>query len=334
MWYSHTEGFAFASEKKALEAVGYLDVRELNPRSILEYDIQSNRISFHERQFFSITPIIKKSQEEIVGEVSKLFISAIEKRIPEKQFGILFSGGVDSTMIEAMCKKLSHNPVCYTTAVIEKGMGEPADLISAKAVAKELGLTLKVVKVSRKDIEKLLPVVVPLIEDTNVVKVEVAVTFYAACEQAKKDGCKVIFSGLGSEEIFAGYQRHKQSQDINKECLSGLIKLYERDTYRDDVITMHHNLELRLPFLDKKLVAYSLRIPEHLKIKDGVEIFILREVALGEGIPVELAMRKKKAAQYGSNVDKVFKKIAAGKKTTRSEMLREFYPSHNLTLGV
>ena len=78
----------------------------------------------------------------------------------------------------------------------------------------------------------------PLIEDSNVVKVGVALTFYAACEQAKKDGCKVIFSGLGSEEIFAGYKRHKDSFDINKECLSGVLKIYERDLYRDDVITM------------------------------------------------------------------------------------------------
>ena len=96
-------------------------------------------------------------------------------------------------------------------------------------------------------------------------------------EKSKEDGCKVIFSGLGSEEIFAGYDRHKLSHDINKECLYGLIKIYERDLYRDDVITMYSNLELRLPFLDKKLVSYALNISPKLKIKDVSDLFLNSE---------------------------------------------------------
>src|SRR3989338_4565973 len=175
----------------------------------------------------------------------------------------------------------------------------PEDLVFSEKVAKKLGLNLKIIKIKLKDIEKYLKKIVPLIEDSNVVKVGVALTFFAACEEAKKDKCKVIFSGLGSEEIFAGYHRHKQSQNINKECLFGLLKIYERDTYRDDVITMYNNLELRLPFLDKKLVSYALRIPEKYKFDGKTEKKILRKAAITLGLNQEFAWRKKKAAQYG-----------------------------------
>ena len=175
----------------------------------------------------------------------------------------------------------------------------------------------------------------PLIEDSNVVKVGVALPFYLACEMAKKDGCKVIFSGLGSEEIFAGYERHKQSSNINLECVSGLLKMYERDLYRDDVVTMFHSLELRLPFFDKELVDYALKIPAKYKLTDTTSKYVLREIALARGILSEIANRKKVAAQYGSKFDYAIEKLAKkGKYASKSAYLKTFYPSHNLKLGV
>ena len=109
-------------------------------------------------------------------------------------------------MLALLFKKMGLNFTCYTAVLDHPDFKEPEDLLFAKKVAEELGLELKVAKIKLKDIEKHLKIIIPLIEDYNVVKVGVALTFYAACELAKKDGCKVIFSGLGSEEIFAGYE--------------------------------------------------------------------------------------------------------------------------------
>lgn len=177
--------------------------------------------------------------------------------------------------------------------------------------------------------------IVPLIEDSNVVKVGVALTFFVACEMAKEDGCKVIFSGLGSEEIFAGYERHKNSVDINQECLSGLRKMYERDLYRDDVITMYNGMELRLPFLDAELVAFALKISDKYKIKGDITKYILREIALQKEIPRAYAFRKKTAAQYGSKFDYALGKLAKQNKfSSKSAYLKQFYPSHNVKLGI
>ena len=332
LWYSHADGFSFSSEKKALEKMGLMNPIELNPRKIIVYDIKTNKIIIKEREFFSITPEIHYAKKKILENLTRLVKDAISKRIPKRKFGLLFSGGIDSTLIALILKKLGCTFTCYTAALDNPHRKEAEDLIYAKKAAEELGLDLKIVTVKEEDVESYLKKIVPLIEDSNVVKVGVALPFYAASQEAKKDGCKVIFSGLGSEEIFAGYERHQKSLHINKECVSGLLKMYERDLYRDDVIMMNNNIELRLPFLDKKLVAYALTIPEKHKIKGGKTKVILREVARNLGLGKELSERKKKAAQYGSNFHKAIKKLAK-KHDSMSAYLLQFYPRHNVKLG-
>ena len=336
LWYSHTkDSFAFASEKKVLEKLGFLDIQELNPRQMIKYSISENKIELLNREFCTYLPEHKESFEVMKEKTTGLLDQAIEKRIPEQKFGLLFSGGIDSTYLAKYFKDHGHDFTCYT-AVLDPDSGTiPSDLEAAQKVAKDLGLKLKVKKIKLEEIPNYLQKIVPLIEDSNVVKVGVALTFYVACEMARVDNCKVVFSGLGSEEIFAGYERHKNSANINQECLSGLRKMYERDLYRDDVITMHNQLELRLPFLDKELVEYALKIPGKYKIKGEVTKYILREIALQKGLAREFAFRKKTAAQYGSKFDYALGKLAKQHKfPSKSAYLKTFYPSHNLKLGV
>ena len=334
LWFSYTtDNFAFASEKKALENLGFLDIQELNPRQIIKYTVSKNKVEMISREFFTYLPEHTESFEELKEKTAALMDHAIGKRIPEKKFGLLFSGGIDSTYLAKYLKDHRYDFTCYT-AVLESEK-TPPDLESAQKVAKDLGLKLKVKKIKMEQIPPYLQKIVPLIEDSNVVKVGVALTFYVACEMAKEDGCKVIFSGLGSEEIFAGYERHKNSANINQECLSGLRKMYERDLYRDDVITMDNSMELRLPFLDLELVDYALKIPGKYKIKGEITKFILREIALEKGISKEYASRKKTAAQYGSKFDYALGKLAKQNQfSSKSAYLKTFYPSHNLRLGV
>src|SRR3989338_5158781 len=355
-----TDSFAFSSEKKALEHLNYNEICELNPRKILVYNIKTKKITQYNQPFFSITPELKKPYDKIKKELAGFLTNAVSKRIPDREFGILFSGGVDSTFIAFICKSLGLKPVLYTSVLETKGteLKIPEDYLWARKAARELKLKLKINKIKLEDIENYLKYIVPLIEDSNVVKVGVALTFYGACELARKDNVKVIFSGLGSEEILAGYERHKKSAEssananniyanINKECLSGLLKMYERDLYRDDVITMNNSIELRLPFLDKKLVEYALTIPAEYKLNvtqnnlmasDNLitqNKLIFREIAKEMGVPSEFAERKKRAAQYGSSFDKAIEKLAKqnGFKL-KSEYLDRFLPKKIMKLGV
>ena len=312
LWFAHDKSFAFASEKKVLERIGYSNVEEVDPKKILVYEIYKNKLSFIERNFFSLSPE-KKNEKKIKEDLLKLLINSVKKRIPEKRLGVLFSGGIDSALIALILKQRGVDFTCYTAAFEEKGIKEADDLVYSERVAKELGLKLKSVKIGFKDLQEYLKKIIPLIEDSSVVGVGVALPFYLACERAKKDGIKVILSGLGSEEIFAGYERHIKSKDINAECLWGLKQMHQRDLYRDDVVTMAHTMELRVPFLDKELVDYALKVSGKRKINKGYKKVILREIAEELGLPKYIAWRKKKAAQYGSGFDKGIKKLSKRK---------------------
>lgn len=327
--------FSFASEKKAIP---YPHIKELNPRQILVYN-QEN-ITFVKRAFFTISPEHTDTHEIIKTKVQEKLFSAVEKKIPERKFGILFSGGIDSTIIAHICKKLGYTPTCYVAGINE----DAADVVMAKKIAEDLGFQLSVKIISRENVEEYLKKICPIIESNNVVKVGVAIPFFIACEEARKDGVKVLFSGLGSEELFAGYDRHAISagigkndekiENVNKECLSGLTQIHERDLYRDDVVTMYNQIELRLPFLDLALTEYALKIPPQYKISKEEKKIILREVAEDIGIPKEYARRPKKAAQYGSKADKSLAWLAKKNGfSTKSEYLKQFYTEKNLRLG-
>ncbi|WP_340818035.1 diphthine--ammonia ligase [Methanolobus sp. WCC4] len=346
LWYSSSTGFAFASEKKALARNGYADIKELNPREILAYRIDSNgidttdnsgNIEKYNREFFSITPEHEGSIDEVEAKMHELLEDAVSIRMPEEKFGILFSGGLDSTIIAYMCKMMGKEPgvdfTCYTAGL--SGVQLPPDIEYAKRMAEELGLDLRIKTIGLEEVEEYLKDVVPLVEDSNVPKVGVALTMYAACVAAKEDGIRVMFSGSGADEVFAGYDRHKRSTDIARDCYADVLKIYEKNTYRDDVVSMNNNIELRVPYLDKHFVDYCLKIPPEYKINEEQNKLILRMLADEIGIPSDVSQRRKQAAQYGSRFDKAIGKLAkkAGCKT-KTDYLKQFYGKPNLKLGV
>ena len=299
---------AFASEGKVLKKLGMVPL-QLNPREIAFIDLKNKKIRFKKRKFFSLKSK-NKNEKTIVKKIKKLLLESVRIRLPKQKLGILFSGGIDSVMLAFLCKKIGKNVTCYVSAFKGENLQESKDLIFARKAAKYLGIVLKEKIVDIKETEKYIKKIANLIESRDVVKVGCALPFYISSESAKKDGCKVLFSGLGSDEIFGGYESHKKASDINKECIKRLKTLYENDLYRDDVVTMANTIELRLPFLDIELIDYALQIDPKLKIKGDIKKYILRKVALSLGINKEFAFRKKLAAQYGSNFDKAIKKLS------------------------
>jgi len=308
LYYDLTDGFFFASEPNVLK-----NPVEVHPRLIYVYDQVMLK---KERSFFDTSPVLEDNVQLIKSNVYNLFLSAVKKRIPTKKIAVLFSGGVDSTAIALLLDKLGVPFTCVTVACTNGS--NSSDLEASINVCSHYGWDLEVVELDDDTVKEYAVTVSNMINDCNVVKTEVGVTLYAACLQARKLGAKVVFSGLGSEEIFAGYDRHKKSADISRECLSGLRKMYERDLVRDDIVSMQAGVEVRLPFLDHELVSYALRIPVKYKMHTlGKDIF--RESMYDNGLIKLVAFRPKKAAQYGSRVSDALRRVTKGYK--KSEWL-------------
>jgi diphthine-ammonia ligase len=337
IYFSKENGeFAFSSEKKALHAANLekKEIFELNPRHLLIYDIDSKFLTRHYRKFFE-TGHTDESEPEITRKTENILLEAIKKRIPKnRKIGLLFSGGIDSAFIALTLKKLNVDFTCYFSSMKEEGLLDSKDKPWAQKIAEELDLKLKLVEINMAQVPNYLHKVIKIIEENNVTKTSVALTMYLAAEQAKKDGIQILFSGIGSEDIFAGYRRHKHGDKINEECLAGLRKIYERDLYRDDAIMMSQTIELRAPYLDLALIKYSLTIPEELKIGNLGDKLLLRKIALKNGLKEEYAFRKKVAAQYGSNFDKAIHKLALKEKKSKPEYLKQYHDEGNVRLGV
>ncbi|MBW2991085.1 asparagine synthase C-terminal domain-containing protein [Candidatus Woesearchaeota archaeon] len=247
--------------------------------------------------------------------LSNELVKAIENRLPDEKFGILFSGGVDSSLIALIAKKAGKDFICYTVGFQEGESKEPEDVVYARKAAKELGVEVRVKIINLEQAHELFKKTVKILgkQLNNVINAGVGGVELACIEMAKNDNIKILFSGLGSEEIFAGYQRHKEARDKQEECWRGLIVMSERDLLRDFAVASSQNITFSTPFLDKALVEFAMKIPDKFKIDNDRVKIILREAAESLGLKKEIAWRRKLAAQYGSRLDSAIAKLAKKK---------------------
>ena len=240
---------------------------------------------------------------------------AIEKAITARAenigtFGILFSGGIDSTLISFICKQHNYNFTCFTI-----GLENSQDIEYAKIIAEKYNFDLKYKILSLEEFENTIKETIKILQNSEIVWVSVGSVLYAASQLALQNNIKILFNGLGTEELFAGYQRHENAlknndfEAVHKECWNGLKNMWYRDLLRDYKISKHLGLDLRTPFLDLNVIKTAMQINPMYKLDKENKKIILREIAEDFGL-AEFAWRKKKAAQYGSNFVKGIDKLA------------------------
>ncbi len=308
--------FAFASERKALWNIGINHVKTLKPGSIL-YNGELLKLTnkLNENINLSIQNLQNGShlsKEVLKKQLKNLLIKSVEKRVSGlSEVGILFSGGIDSTIIAKIADDLGIKTTLYSV-----GHKDSIDLKFAKETAATMDLSLKVKLVNVEDVRKYLPMVLNAIEEFNVMKIGVGMPGYVAAEMAHEDNLKVMLSGQGADELYGGYNRYlkfyQEKGEITQEDLKqDILNLYHVNLQRDDAVTMANSIELRVPYLDPDIINNAMNIPMKYKINkkdDTLRKCILREVGADLGVPEEIVKRPKKAAQYGSGIHKMLVK--------------------------
>lgn len=301
------ELFAFASEKKALLSIGINEINAIIPGYMVSVDkenIALKHISTFARRKEKITDEMTASKF-----LFDTMVSAVKKRC-YKPMAIAFSGGLDSSLIAAICHNSGFSKYIELYAV---GMAGSHDIQQTKKAAGLLGLgnKLHLHEPSIGDVEAALPDVIKAIESTEPQKVSIALPLFFASRNAHEDGLRVMLSGQGADELFAGYQRYGSTppEQLQQALEIDISNIARNNLERDDAVTMANAVELRVPYLDRAVVELALGISPDLKIHNGIRKYILRKAA-ARILPEELVLKEKKAAQYSSGMYSALEKLA------------------------
>jgi asparagine synthase (glutamine-hydrolysing) len=319
LYYGEIKGKfkAFASERKALWNLGIKEVHNLPAGHILFNDeLVKVEGPFKDKEYGNNNQYNNNNKKDDILPIDVLrydleiaLLNSVEKRIRGlKKVGLIFSGGVDSTILASILKNLPVKTTLYTV-----GTENSSDLEFAIQAADNLDLKLRTCIVNEEVVRSNLEPVIRAIEEFNVMKIGVGMPAYLAAQMVHEDGIRVALSGQGADELFGGYNRYLSSFGENGENIQNLLKedienIYHVNLQRDDAVTMAHSVELRVPFLDKDVIDVAFNIPIKYKIESGNDLIrkhILRQVALDLGVPDFIANRPKKAAQYGSGIHKI-----------------------------
>jgi len=324
---------AVASERKALWTLGIKNVKSFPPG----HTAVVNAYGFF---FKSIKTIVQPPQEDIdmetaANRLQNLLFESMRKRVSDlKKVAVAFSGGLDSSVIAVLAKNSGIN-----VQLVSVSLENQPEVKFAEKAAEELGLPLQLQTYTISDVEQNLPKVLWLIEKPNTVRASIAIPFYWAAENASKLGYNVLLAGQGGDELFGGYERYLKEyaqfgvEAVQKTMYRDVETSYETNFQRDNQVCSFHRVELRLPFVDRDVVRFSLGLPLSLKIgsaEDRLRKRVLRHVAHNLGISPFIANKTKKAVQYTTGVNKAIQILAKRKGLTSQEyvekIFRRIYP--------
>jgi len=294
----------------------------LEPDQYILINLLNKKISLFRKPSLAIGQDLTETNS-LINTLSLLSESLILEAVNEyHQIGLLYSGGVDSSIIAYFLKKNKKSFKAFCVG----SPGSP-DVIAAKKGSELLSIPLSIVKLSEESIIESLGLLDSIIQPDlffkttitvpDIVSLEVGLVLYHGIKQATLEGCDVILSAIGTEELFMGWSlepRHfgprNENKPLNDIFFEKLFSIHRRDTYRNYRLSNYFNLDFKTPFIATELFNLAVRIPVELKIHDGENKYIWRKMAEKLGLPYEIAHRKSKATQFGSNTNKILEKVA------------------------
>ncbi len=227
-------------------------------------------------------------------------IHAVERQMMgDVPVGVFLSGGLDSSLVAAIAARWAarEGTVLHTFAVGTEGS---PDLVAARSVAEFLGTDHHEIDYRAAEALESLPNVVRAIESFDPGLVRSAVPNYMLARMTRQH-VRVVLTGEGADELFAGYDYLREFTEpdaLHAELERTVRSLHNLNLQRCDRVTMAHAVEARVPFLDREVIEWALRVPASAKLaRPGEpEKKLLRE-AFDGWLPDELLWREK--AEFG-----------------------------------
>jgi asparagine synthase (glutamine-hydrolysing) len=248
-----------------------------------------------------VKPAVRQPEAEDYRRIRTQLAEAVEKRMiadPGIPVGISLSGGLDSSIITALARQGREQLDTF-------GVGAPGseDLAAAKRMSQVLDTRHHSLEYTFPEMLAALPEVIYYLESFDAPLVRSAIPNYFLARLAS-DHVKVMLSGEGADELFAGYEYLRPVQDphqLQRELWTIMTSLHNTNLQRTDRMTMAHGIEGRVPFLDLALVELAFSLPPAWKISSqpGTEKALLRKAFAGD-LPEWLLRRPKKKFSQGA----------------------------------
>ena len=225
------------------------------------------------------------------GEFREKLTQSVRRHLlAEVPFGVLLSGGLDSSLVSSIAcreyKKSGHLEPMRSFCIGLKGS---PDVAAAEKVAAFLGTNhYSFTFTVQQGLDAVNDVIYHL-ETFDVTTVRASTPMFLLSRALKATGCKMVLSGEGADEIFAGYlyfHKAPNGEELHKECARKVRDLYKFDCLRANKSTMGWGVEARVPFLDREFLEYAMEIqPDEKMCRDKIEKFILRKAFDDENDP-------------------------------------------------
>lgn len=320
-----TDGtFYVASELKALE--GYCVKIEVFPQGNYLYSKRgSNKqlkfVKWYKREWTNYEnvkcePLIDDKKDCLpINELRKALESAVKRQLmTDVPYGVLLSGGLDSSIISAIAKKYASKrvesensneeawwPQLHSFAV---GLEGSPDLVAAQKVADYIGTIHHEVHFTIQEGLDAVRDVIYYIETYDVTTVRASTPMYLLARVIRSMGIKMVLSGEGADEIFGGYlyfHKAPSAKALHEETVRKLDKLHLYDCLRANKSLASWGVEGRVPFLDKEFIDVAMRLNPENKLsglKGRVEKWILRK-AFEDLLPESIIWRQKEQFSDG-----------------------------------
>ena len=307
--YDSEGNFYVASEMKALMPI-CKTVEEFPPGHIL--DSRVGKLQRYYKRNWQEYAAIKDNTTSTTKIREALEESVKSHLMTDVPYGVLLSGGLDSSLISAITQKFAARriedndlaeawwPKVHSFAC---GLEGSPDLVAAQTVADSIGtIHHSVIFTEQEGIDALKEVIYHL-ETYDVTTIRASTPMYLMARKIKAMGIKMVLSGEGADEIFGGYlyfHKAPNAQEFHEELNRKLDRLHKFDCLRANKSMSAWGIEARVPFLDKNFMDVAMRInPEDKLCGNGkMEKAILRESFEGY-LPKEILWRQKEQFSDG-----------------------------------